>query len=477
METFNIIRICQIMKKAVVSADFSRKMKDRIKPLHGVNNSPMSLDKPPKGFREAGIPFCRLHDTGGAYGGSRYVDIPNVFPDFDADPEKPESYDFAFTDAYLTQLHASGTQIFYRLGVTIENNYRIKAYRNHPPKDFKKWAEICAGVVRHYNCGWANGFKFGIKYWEIWNEPENPPMWSGTREQYFELYRITSNRLKKEFPEIKIGGYASCGFYAVNRPGCTDFYKGFVTWYDEFLKFVTAKKTRCPLDFYSWHLYTWDPKEIILHARYVDSKLKEYGLTKVENIFNEWNYLTKNPERRFLEMKDNEGASFVSAAFCLMQDSPVDKAMYYDAYPQRAYCGLYHFPGARTTQTYSAFFMWNRLYRLGSRYEAASDAENLYTCAAADRTGKAWFITNFSPKSCRVKLAVKAAELKDFSAWLIDKRHDNAPTPVSEELVLAPYATLLLTTVKPAEKKAAEKQTVTIHAGLDDNTVKKGKKK
>ena len=464
------------MKKAVVTADFSRKLKGKIKPLHGVNNSPLSLYEPPKGFREAGIPFCRLHDTGGAFGGSRYVDIPNIFPDFDADPKKPESYDFAFTDAYLTQLHAAGTQIFYRLGVTIENNYRIKAYRNHPPKDFKKWAEICAGVVRHYNCGWGNGFKFGIKYWEIWNEPENPPMWSGTREQYFELYRITSTRLKKEFPDLKVGGYASCGFYAVNRPNCTDFYKGFVTWYDEFLKFVTAKKTACPLDFFSWHLYTWDPEEIILHAKYVDSKLKEYGLTKVENIFNEWNYLTKNPARRFLEMKDNEGASFVGTAFCLLQDSPVDKAMYYDAYPQRAYCGLYHFPGTRPTQTYSAFFMWNRLYRLGGQCRTEVSDNKIYACAAANRSDKALFITNFSPDGCQVTLNLTGAQLKEFNGRIIDKRHDNAPFALKKEIVLPPYSVLLLNTEKTvSETKTAEKKTSAVHAGLDDTS--KGKKK
>ena len=50
----------------------------------------------------------------------------------------------------------------------------------------------------------------------------------------------------------------------------------------------------------------------------MDAKLKEYGLTGVENIFDEWNYVTPNLERRFLDMKDNEGASFVGAAFCRM---------------------------------------------------------------------------------------------------------------------------------------------------------------
>lgn len=466
------------MRKAVVSVDFGRRLKQKIKPLHGVNNSPLSLHEPPKGFREAGFPFCRLHDAAGAYGGSHFVDIPNVFPDFDADPKKPESYDFAFTDAYLKQLHAAGTRIVYRLGVTIENDYRIRGYRNHPPKDFKKWAEICAGIVRHYNRGWANGFKFGIPYWEIWCEPENPPLWSGTREQYFELYRITSLRLKKEFPDIRVGGYGSCGFYAVNRPDCTDFYKGFVTWYDAFLQFVTAKKTHCPLDFFSWHLYTADPDEIVLHARYVDAKLKEYGLSKVENIFDEWNYVTPNLERRFLDMKDNEGASFVGAAFCRMQDSPVDKAMYYDAYPQRAYCGLYHFPGPRTTQAYSAFVLWTRLYRLGGRCRTEVAGSRIDACAAADRSGKALFIANFSPTGCHVALELAGASLREFRGRIIDKRHDDAPFELKKEISLPPYSVLLLDTEKPAAgTKAAKPKTSAVHAGLDDAAAGKKKKK
>ena len=467
------------MKTATVTVDFNRKLKEKIKPLHGVNNSPISLYEPPKGFKEAGIPFCRLHDTAGAYGGAHYVDIPNVFPDFEADPKKPESYDFAFTDAYLNQIRAAGTQIFYRLGVTIENNYRIKGYHNHPPKDFKKWAEICAGIVRHYNHGWANGFELGITYWEIWNEPENPPMWDGTREQYFELYRVTSKRLKKEFPEIKVGGYASCGFYAINREDCKtrEFHRSFVTWYEKFLKFVTAKKTGCPLDFFSWHLYTDDPEEIALHARYVHGKLAQYGLTGVENIFDEWNYITPNSARRYLDMRDNEGASFVGASFCRMQDSPIDKAMYYDAYPQRSYCGLYLFPGNRTTPTYSVFRMWNALYRLGGRCAAKAEGAKVYVCAAADRKNKALLLCNFSKEGRQVKLDLTGAAVKDFQAKIIDSRHDMAELKPGPALRMPPFSAVLLTTEKDSGAKIAESKVKQAVAGLDDNTKSKGKKK
>ena len=54
------------------------------------------------------VPYVRLHDVGGLYGGYRYVDVPNIFRDFDADENDPKSYDFAFTDAYLAALAKNG---------------------------------------------------------------------------------------------------------------------------------------------------------------------------------------------------------------------------------------------------------------------------------------------------------------------------------------------------------------------------------
>ena len=37
-------------------------------------------------------------DVAGAYGGGVFVDIPNIFRDFDADENDPASYDFYYTD-------------------------------------------------------------------------------------------------------------------------------------------------------------------------------------------------------------------------------------------------------------------------------------------------------------------------------------------------------------------------------------------
>ena len=116
----------------------------KIKPMHGICQPPI-LGRPRSEkaslmhyLGEAGIPYSRLHDVGGAYGGNVYVDIPNIFRDFDADETKPESYDFAFTDELLEVLIEQKTQPFFRLGVTIENFYAVNAYNIYPPKDFSK---------------------------------------------------------------------------------------------------------------------------------------------------------------------------------------------------------------------------------------------------------------------------------------------------------------------------------------------------
>ena len=427
-----------------IYVNFNKQTGNKIKPLHGINNSPVSLYKPIPELKKAGIPFVRLHDTGGRYGGGCYVDIPNIFPDFEADENDPTSYRFEFTDAYFNQLVASGMKIFYRLGVTIENNHKIYAYRIAPPKDFAKWARICEHIVRHYNEGWSNGFHHNIEYWEIWNEPENPPMWSGTREQYFELYRITSNHLKKCFPNIKIGGYASCGFYAINRKNMSDFYKGFLTWYDEFLKFVTNKNTKCPLDFFSWHLYSNNPNEIITHAKYVQKKLDKYGMKNTENIFDEWNYMSPNSETRFDDMKEAPGAAYVASAFSLMQKSPIDKAMYYDALPTRTYCGLYYFPSKKVTKTYYSFLAFNELYKLGNEVESSADNEKqLFICAASSKNKNAMLIINNNPKANTVEWNIKGEKGK-ATAFIIDEKRMFLPVKFDNNFVLPAYAVLLV---------------------------------
>lgn len=106
-------------------------------------------------------------------------------------------------------IQKAGTESYYRLGTSID--WASKKTFSVPPKDFAKWARICEHIIMHYNEGWADGFRYNLQYWEIWNEPENPPatygksQWTGTDEEFYAFYEVASKHLKKCFPHLKIG--------------------------------------------------------------------------------------------------------------------------------------------------------------------------------------------------------------------------------------------------------------------------------
>ncbi|MBC8002073.1 MAG: hypothetical protein H7X97_05750 [Opitutaceae bacterium] len=314
-----------------VQIDFA-KTNGAIRALHGVNKGPLGpgglLDLTAE-HRALGIPLTRLHDC---YWPNPYVvDIHAVFPDFKADPARPESFDFRLTDEYIAAVRATGAQIVYRLGESIEHT-SIKRFA-HPPKDVEKWASICLGIIRHYNEGWAGGFHHDIQYWEIWNEPENrPAMWSGTDEDYFRLYRVTATAIKHAFPKLKVGGpsVGASGRFVAGVFQTTEFVENFLR---------LCRDSALPLDFFSWHCYTADPNELVLRAKALRRLLDENGFTRAESHLNEWNYLPGNTwapgsrqspapvrQRYFEDMAGSPGAAFVASALIEMQDAPLDAA-------------------------------------------------------------------------------------------------------------------------------------------------------
>ena len=427
---------------AKIKVDFS-KITGKMKPVHAVGQPPIigwSSDKLFHYLTEAGIPYARLHDVGGGFGGGKFVDIPNVFPDFNADPDDPASYDFTWTDPLITSLMNAKVEPYYRLGVTIENEVWRKAYRVNPPEDPEKWAKICAGVIRHYTRGWANGFEYDIKYWEIWNEPEctngRRVMWTGTWEQYLELYDVTSKLLKAEFPEIKIGGYASIGFYALKEmdPEST-WCKDCQSYIDLFLQFMQyIKDHNCPMDFFSWHSYD-EPKYTALYANYVAEKLKEYGYGHAEQHLNEWNCGPQN--------RDKACHAAATAGFLIsMQNSPVDIGMFYDARCGTSiYGGLFNPMTLRPLKSYWAFPAFNELYRRKDQVEAESDTEDLYVAAAAGDPEGAVLIVNFRNETLDLELDLGGKEIT--SCRLTDDAYEYGLCNFSGKL--NPYSVILLT--------------------------------
>lgn len=390
-----------------INVDFNETI-GKIKPMHGVGQPPILGYSNCKMFdylKQANIPHSRLHDVGGAFGGNRFVDIPNLFRDFNADENNPENYDFAFTDILIKELIDRNIEPFFRLGVTIENACKIKAYRIYPPKDYGKWARICEHIIMHYTGGWADGFNYDIKYWEIWNEPDNyediyeNQMWRGTKEQYYELYDVASKYLKTRFPNLKIGGYASCGFYALNNGNvdfgaCSPRTAYFIEFFEGFLKYI--KENNCPLDFFSWHSYS-GIEENIERTLYAREKLDEYGFSNTVQTLNEWNFQP--------DLKGTVKHAALTAGMMLaLQNTNLTSAMFYDAK-----CGMGVYSGMFDCMTYKplpafySFVAFGELFTRKNQVKVISNINGVYCLAAKDTDG-CIVIANTNDEEKEIKL-------------------------------------------------------------------------
>lgn len=405
------------------------------KPMNAVNNGPIHkrhANDQKRGnlaaFTAARIPFVRNHDASfeNDYGSEHTVDISAIFPDFDADPYDPRSYDFACTDEYIQVTNLTGAETFYRLGQRIE--HYVRKYGTLPPEDFQRWAIVCEHVIRHYNEGWANGFRFNMRYWEIWNEPDldgddspNKRTWGGTRAQFFDLFETVAKHLKRCFPTLRIGGPALAHD---------------LEWAADFL--AEMRRREVPLDFFSWHIYTSEPEAVIRRADAVRALLVQSGYEKTESILNEWNYIEDWEEgfvRSIEVITGAQGAAFSMACMSLGQRSSVDMLMYYDARPC-IFNGLFDFYTLRPLRGYYPFLWYGMMYGR-KEIRARAEPEDLYTLCGIDSAGKTLTVlTHYNrdgmtpARTVRLDLGREAT----YEVLTLDADHDGTEAYETEEL-------------------------------------------
>jgi xylan 1,4-beta-xylosidase len=326
------------LRKIIVDAEAPA---GHLRSLQGVNGAPAPGGHKPEnftfggwnmpehidvsaGYRMAQIDLIRTHDAYGpadidakfesasAPGGgliSARRDVYDIFPDPEADPNNPLSYNFGPTDHLIASIRKVGAQVIFRLG-------RSEGADAQPPKDFDHYASIARHIVLHYNHGWAKGFHYHIRYWEVWNEPDlGKVFWSGTSHQYFELYGKLARAVKSADRHALVGGPA------IARPNDDTPYR------DAFLEYVRAE--RLPLDFYSWHWYATDsndPLDFIRISRDLRARLDKHGFWRTQSMVTEWNYGLNDPAPTPVQR-----ASFITAALIYMQDAPIDAATLYRA--------------------------------------------------------------------------------------------------------------------------------------------------
>jgi len=366
-----------------------------IRSLQGINAGPRGEGRRSHLFRQyedIGVDYVRTHDYYGP------ADMHVLFPDLQADPDDTSSYDFVSTDRELEAIKRVGAGILFRLGESWGAPVTYVA-----PQDRDTWAQAAAHVARHYNDGWAGGFHWDIEYWEIWNEPDITQFWTGTPEEYFQLYEAVARALKDYDPTLKVGGPSWC---------CDQ------TFFRDFLAYV--RDHQVPLDFVSWHYYG-SLEGILERARRVQVALDAYGFTETENLFTEWNIAAQVDHEH---LYDANNAAYTAVVLSHLQDTSVTIA---NRYRGDGGLGMFSREGFYYKPAYT-FLAFRRLLKTPQRLAAeGSWTYNWSALAGRDEAGETVqvLISNYTSQYTDFDLTVNnlpwgAGQPYRFERYLLD---------------------------------------------------------
>ena len=422
------------------SSKFSVNFNERVgelKPLNGVNLwakfSRVTLEDYQEYAEACHFSTVRLHDAPWDNEGMRLVDVHQIFGNLNADPSDPNNYYFEPTDDYIANILRGGAIPIYRLGTSIEHTER--KYFAKKPQDAAKYAEICAGIVRHYNKGWANGKEWNLQYWEIWNEPNLvPQMWDDPDwNSYIDFYITVAKRLRAEFPEIKIGGPA------LTHPG-----------YDMIKQFAErCKSENAPLDFVSWHFYAKTPEQLIDPPYKMREILDAAGFPNAELHINEWHYFptewsvvhgTNGGSEAKRELGTSpeglhgaEACAFIELVLTRWQDGPLTMSNYY-AFGLDTW-GLIDIVGKLRPTYYALRSFGEQIHTAPYRVKTTDPGGNISLLGSVNAAGdvKTLLVAHYKqddPQPITIKLEGVSSE-GEVTIQQIDYDHDYVETKMS----------------------------------------------
>jgi hypothetical protein len=109
--------------------------------------------------------------------------------------------DFSLYDAYSTKFYSRGLRALQGLGY-VPGELGGGGLGADPPSNFDACAEYFADVVDHT----LDDLAAPVDYWSFGNEPEQPFFWSGTDEQFIDLYIRTYQEIRTRRPGFVLGG-------------------------------------------------------------------------------------------------------------------------------------------------------------------------------------------------------------------------------------------------------------------------------
>jgi hypothetical protein len=342
------------------------------KPLRGAAGIPGPVPEHPDYpdvtpfWTDAGVTLVRSYDWV-----SRLDTTDNplsLFPEWDADPADPASYNFAATDGWVDAVHASGAEVLFTFASAIPSG-------TAPATDLEKYGRVVEGIVRHYARGWADGPDRPIRRFEFGDQPDFGLLhFSGSPEQFHEMYGAFARAVRRVGDDLIVGGPSVAFPLNPDSP-----------YREGFLPFV--RERQLPLDFFSFLWFsdaTRDPMDFRVVARELRELLDRHGFADTALMLSYWNYLGIPTS----EAPSDERAAFQAAAAIYQQDAPLDEAIFFRAdsgadphYGVVDPAGIFTQGGASDEQAV-AFSLIGRALS-GERLGVTGSDESGFACAAS----------------------------------------------------------------------------------------------
>ena len=178
--------------------------------------------------------------------GFRYIRFHGLLDDdmgvYKEDAAGNPRYNFQYVDALYDALLAMHIRPFVELSFMpsqlASGKQTVFWYKGNitPPKDMNKWKGLIRALMNHWKQRYGEA-EISKWYFEVWNEPDLKIFFTGSQQDYFNLYRATATTIKSVCPTCRVGGPASA-----TSP-----------FEEKFLQYVIANHV--PIDFMSSHIY------------------------------------------------------------------------------------------------------------------------------------------------------------------------------------------------------------------------------
>lgn len=233
---------------------------------------------------------------------------------YSVDESGMPTYDWTELDRIVDAIFEAGAEPF--MSISYMPLAMSESNMANPPTDLQAWEELVYQTVYHFNA--ERGL--GIRYWEVWNEPNHSTFWNGSPEELFELYKATENGILRADPSVLVGGAgtASIEYLGDSVPILAE-----ENWVIGLIDYVEENNLR--FDFLSWHLYDPNPenyrKSIERHQQWVEHLDPQPLL-----ILSEWNYTGGTTPK----YDTGETLAYTAAVLDVLIDTPLDMALFFE---------------------------------------------------------------------------------------------------------------------------------------------------